>query len=168
MFACGARGVFLLVLLGDELKDKASSLLSRFAAALVDAGERDSHVTVVVEIAATDDGEVFGDADARFGGSGDDARSDHVVEAEDSVGRIGKPHELEKRCSPVSFAVDVGAARLDQVFGRKCDLVLGERVEKSFEATATCAVLRAADVSDALALDGEKMFRCELAGGVVI
>lgn len=68
----------------------------------------------------------------------------------------------------MGLAIDVGAASFDEVLGWKGDFVLGEGVEKALKTAATCAVFRAANVSDAFAFDGEKMFRGELAGGVVV
>jgi hypothetical protein len=68
----------------------------------------------------------------------------------------------------MGLAVDVGAASFDEVLGWEGDFVLREGVEKAFETAATCAVFRATNVSDAFAFDGEKMFRGEFAGGVVV
>lgn len=54
------------MLLRDQFENEASGFLANLTAPLVDAGERDPHITVVMKIAAADDGNVFRNTDAGF------------------------------------------------------------------------------------------------------
>src|SRR5271168_4943031 len=153
---------------GKNLENKLACAAADLTASLIDAGERNADYIVIMQVAASDHGQVARNGDVLAEGLGDDPDRDDVVDAEYSVRRAAKADQLPERGGPVLLTVYIDSRRLHDVFRRKPDAMLFQRIEEALEAAIADAVFRASYVGKASTAHSQQMLGCEFSSGVIV